>query len=114
LLTTLKNANLALSFLLEIAALVALGYWGFHAGNTLMVQVALGIGAPAVMVVVWGIFLAPTSKRRLPNPARLVLMVVIFGAAAAALVLAGLPVLAVVLDILVVLNLVLSYLWQQQ
>jgi len=32
-LTMLKNANLALAFLLELGVLAALGFWGFYTGQ---------------------------------------------------------------------------------
>ena len=53
----LKGANLALRFLLELAALAAVGYWGWDAGGPL-----LAIAAVAAVAVVWGLFVAP--KRR--------------------------------------------------
>jgi Protein of unknown function (DUF2568) len=61
----LKVANLALSFFLEFCMLVGFAYWGFKTGSSLMAQLFLGIGVPLVVIVVWGVFLAPASMRRL-------------------------------------------------
>ena len=58
----MKAANLALRFLLEVSALVALGYWGFHAGDGDATHWILGIGAPLVAAVVWGLFVAPRRR----------------------------------------------------
>lgn len=109
----MKDANLALSFLLELAALVALGYWGFSTGNSLLMQLTLGLGAPILMMVVWGILLAPASQRRLPNPSRMVVELIIFGVAATGLADAGQLVLAVIFAVLVLLNMGLLILWKQ-
>ena len=67
-LTVIKNANLALSFLLELCVLVALGYWGFQTGQGTIAKIGLGIGAPMVAVVVWALFGAPKSAWRLQGP----------------------------------------------
>ncbi len=47
------SANLALRFVLELAALAALAYWGFHTGHSLLGDVALGVGAPLLAAVIW-------------------------------------------------------------
>jgi hypothetical protein len=48
----INGANLALRFLLELCALVALGYWGFKTGSGAIAKFALGIGTPLVAAVV--------------------------------------------------------------
>jgi hypothetical protein len=40
----LRSANLALRFILELLAVVALGYWGFQTGRGTAVTWILGIG----------------------------------------------------------------------
>lgn len=52
----LHAANEALAFLLELAALAALAWWGFTTGSSLLVRVLLGVGTPLVAVVLWGLF----------------------------------------------------------
>src|SRR5258708_8580199 len=71
-LTVIKNANLALSFFLELCVLVALGYWGFQTGQGTIAKIGLGIGAPVVAVVVWALFGAPNAPRRLQGPCFLI------------------------------------------
>ena len=50
--------NLALRFILEMAALFAIGYWGWvrHEG---VLQVILAISLPLIAAVLWGTFRVP-------------------------------------------------------
>jgi len=112
-LTGLKNANLGLAFLLELGVLVALGYWGFQTGQGTFAKIGLGIGAPALAIVVWALFGAPTARWHLYGPWRLLLEVVFFGSAAVVLFVAGQRVAGVVFALVFVLNRVLIYLWGQ-
>ncbi len=97
-------ANLALRFLLEVAVLVALGFWGFQATNSTWLNVILGLGAPLLAGVFWGIFMAPSSARRTSGAAYIVLETIIFGLATVALVAAGQPVIAIAFAVVSVLN----------
>ena len=110
--TALKMINLALAFGLELAALAALAYWGFTTGPGVLAWV-LGLGAPLVMVVVWGLWMAPTAARRLPDPGRMVAQLGIFGIAALALAVAGQPGWAAIFAVLTVINTLLLYVWKQ-
>jgi hypothetical protein len=112
-LAVLKNANAALAFFLELGVLAALGYWGFQTGQGTIARIGLGIGAPAVAVVVWALFGAPNSAWRLQGSWLLMLRVVFFGSAAVALFTAGQRVLGVVFGLVFVVNLVLIYAWGQ-
>ncbi len=112
-LNLLKNANLALAFILELCALAAFGYWGFSTGNGLLLQIVLGIGAPLLMIVVWGIFLAPMSTRRLRPPLRQILTLVVFGVAALALISSGQATPALIFAVTAIVNMVLIAVWEQ-
>ncbi len=79
--TAIKNANLALAFFLELAALAALGYWCISTGQGTLAKIGLGIGVPAVAVVAWALFGAPRSVWRLQGLSFLILRVVCFGSA---------------------------------
>ena len=111
---TIKLANLALRFLLELCALAALGYWGFQTGQSLSVKIGLAIGVPLLAAVVWGTFISPRATVRMPTWVWLVLQAAVFGCAAAGLAatgqrtLAGVFVLAVAINSLLLLQL---YLW---
>ena len=110
---TIKLANLALRFLLELCALAALGYWGFKTGASPVAKIGLGIGAPLLAAIVWGMLVAPRAPIPAPWLLRLIVELVVFGLAAAALYSAGHPTLAWVLILVFVINRVLMYAWGQ-
>jgi hypothetical protein len=91
----LEGANLGLRFLLELSALAATAYWGFETESG-VIGWLLAVGAPALVIVVWALFLAPKRTIELAKPIRFVLELMVFGAAALALAAAGQRALAVV------------------
>jgi Protein of unknown function (DUF2568) len=105
--SALRSVNLAVRLLCELGLLVALGVWGFHVGSGTAAKVALGRGAPLLAAVIWGLWLAPASRRRLADPARLVVEVLLFAAGAAALAAAGYVLVAVVFAAVVAANIIL-------
>lgn len=111
--TIAKSANLALSFILELCMLAALGYWGFTTGSAVVVQLSLCLGVPLLAAVVWGIFLAPASSRQLRGPLHLILEVLLFALAIIALFTAGQPTLGGIFGVVYVINLVLRLVWRQ-
>ena len=86
-----------------------MGYWGFQMGQGTIAKIGLGIGAPLMAVVVWGLFGAPNAVWHLNGPWRLILEVVFFGSAAVALFVSGQYVLGVAFALVFVLNSVLTY-----
>jgi hypothetical protein len=110
----IKGANLALRFTLEICALVALGYWGFETGGSLPVRLLLGIGAPLAAAVVWGTFVSPKAKKRLPELGRLCLELLLFGSAVWALFAVERPGLATIFAVLALVHLPLTFLFRQR
>jgi hypothetical protein len=109
----IKSANLALRFLLELCLLAALGYWGVQTGQSLLAKIGLGIGAPLLAVVVWSLFIAPKASVPVATWLWLALQVVLFGLAAAGLILTGQRTLAIIFVLAVVLNSILLYIWKQ-
>ena len=105
-----KSANLLLRFLLELGAL---GYWGFHAADGFIAKLGLGLGAPLIAAVVWGLFVSPKAAVPLSTPLWLLVQAGVFGAAIAGLIAAGRPSLAWTLGLAVVINGVLMYVWGQ-
>ena len=90
--------NLALRFVLEIAAVVSLGYWGWRSQEGAL-RVVLVIAAPLAAAVVWGIFTTPGDPTRSPNAViptpgiiRLVIELLLFAAAVWALLASGLQI----------------------
>lgn len=85
----LRAGNLGLRFILELSLLAALGYWGFHSGSGTLRHVVLGIGAPLLVAIYWGLFLSPKATFSLPSPAKLILEIAVFALAVAALYASG-------------------------
>ncbi len=112
--TTLKYANLALAFLLELCALAALAYWGFNTGSGTLIHVILGIGAPLIAAVLWGMFVAPRAAKPVSPPTRLALRLLVFGSAALGLAVAGQPTLAGIFASLTMVNMILVRVWKQE
>jgi len=102
-----------LRFLLELFGLGALGYRGFKSGGGPVAKVGLGIGAPLVAAVVWGVFLSPRTAVPLPGFLVLMLQAVVFRATAADLVATGHRTLALVFGTIVMINAFLMYAWGQ-
>jgi Protein of unknown function (DUF2568) len=99
--------NLALRFLLELAALAALAFWGVDTGHSVLGRVALGVGAPLVAAVVWGLFAAPKSARRLRGPALVAVQLGVLGTGVVALAAAAHRLPAALLAVAVAVNTVL-------
>jgi hypothetical protein len=95
--------NLTLAFLLELCALGALGYWGVRTGNGLLAKVTLGLTAPLLAAVLWGMFAAPRAPVTSP-PLKLSAQFAVFGSAALALYDTGHGRLALVFALAVVVN----------
>jgi hypothetical protein len=110
----IKTTNLALRFILELCALGALAYWGFHNGQGLALKILLGVGAPLLAAVVWGVFVSPRAARPVPGPVRLLLELLVFGGAALALAAAGQGALGLALFAIYAINRLLMTIWKQQ
>lgn len=107
--------NLAVRFLLELVALIALGMWGAAQAGGLW-GAALALGIPVVAAAVWGIFRVPGDASsaghapvRVPGIVRLVLELALFDAATWALFDAGYGRAGTVLGVLVALHYAVSY-----
>ena len=112
--STMKNANLALSFFIELASLASFGYFGFVIGPNTFLKWILGIGLPVLGIVVWAFLGAPNSATRLQGLWLLLLEIVFFGLGALALYISNQHILGIVFALIIVINLVLVYVWSQQ
>ncbi|MFK0167976.1 YrdB family protein [Streptomyces sp. NPDC090306] len=108
-----RGVNLGVLFLIELAALAAVSYWGFTRDVRTPAAWLLGLGAPAVLVVLWALFGSPGASHKTRGAVRVAFEVLWFGAGVAALLLAGAPVSALVLAGVVVLSKGLAVLWHQ-
>jgi Protein of unknown function (DUF2568) len=109
----LEGANLALRFLLELSALAATAYWGYNTGSG-VTRWLLAVGAPALVILVWALFISPNPAIELARPIRLVLEFMVFGAAALALAAAGQWTLAVAFAAVAAISGTLNYIWDQR
>jgi hypothetical protein len=98
---------LTVAFVTELAAVAALGYWGFALDGTQALRWAAGIGLPLVAAVLWGVFAAPRAPVQV-LAITLLVKAVVFGGAVLALFRTGHPRLALALGVLAVLGSVLS------
>lgn len=98
--------NLVVRFIVELLAVGFVGYWGFTASDDTTVRLILGTGAVAVLVVVWGLFLAPTADRGLTRSQKNFLGTIVLLVAAGALAVAGQPLVALVYAVVVIVNVV--------
>jgi hypothetical protein len=112
--SSMRGLNLVFRFALELLALLALFLWGTALSDDLAVQLVLGLGAPLLVVIVWALFVAPKASRRLPDPLRLVVELVIFALASMAFGLAIGAVVAIMFGLAVVISLALMFLWGQR
>ena len=112
--TALKMMNLALAFLLELAMLVAYGYWGVKTRDGDLLGWLLAFGVPFVIILIWARFMAPNSKTRLKGVAYLGMKALLFGGAALALVAAGQPTAALIFVTVAILNQILLIVWKDE
>ena len=109
----LKSINLAVRFLLEFCVLAALGYWGFKTSSGWFLKILLGIGAPLLIAVIWGMFGAPKANLQLHGFILLALEMVVFGSGVAALFATKNYSLAWVFAVIIVVNRILMFVWKQ-
>ncbi|MDX1418290.1 MAG: YrdB family protein [Candidatus Promineifilaceae bacterium] len=107
--------NLGLRFLLEMAGLLGMAYWGWaqHEGAA---RFLWAIGLPLAAAVIWSVFNVPGDKSRsgkapvpVPGIVRLILELAFFALAAWAIFTAGLPTAGYLFAGLVVIHYLISY-----
>jgi hypothetical protein len=81
----LRVSNLALRFLLELAALTTFGYWGATNGAGRVVSILLALGLPSIAAALWGLFISPKARFATGAFGRAFLGLLVFLLAAAAL-----------------------------
>lgn len=111
---SMKRLNLAFRFVLELLVLAALVLWGFSASDSLPIQLLLAVGSVLIVMAVWGTFVAPRATRRLPDPPRLVLELIVWTVGVLALGLAVGWLVAAMFGLAVVISLALMFTWGQR
>ncbi|MCK5694837.1 MAG: YrdB family protein, partial [Bacteroidales bacterium] len=107
--------NSAVRLLLEIAALVSFGIWGYHQSDTSL-RILLAILMPLGFAVVWGVFAVKDDPSRsgktvvqTPGILRLLMELGLFGAAAWMMLDLGYSTLAIIFGVTVLVHYILSY-----
>ncbi len=100
----MRAVNLVLRFVLEVGALSALAYGGWHVPGPLWSRLLLAVLLPLVAAVAWGRWVAPKASHPVPDPLRLIPEWCVFGGAAVALAATGHPALAILLAVLAAAN----------
>jgi hypothetical protein len=107
--------NLALRFLLELAAFGGLAFWGWQQGGGLL-RFVYAAGTFLVTAILWGTFNVPDDPSRsgkapvrVPGLIRLLLELAIFAAGVWAIQAGGYGQFALVLAVLVIVHYLLSY-----
>lgn len=108
----MKQLNLVVKFLLELAALAAFGLWGASIASGVW-AVLLAIGLPVVVAILWGRFAAPRARRRLPLRLRAAFELGVFALAALALWQAASPALGAAFAVIAVVNAALLSVFHQ-
>lgn len=108
----MRLLNLLLRFLLELAALTALGFAGSRAAPH-SIAIVLAISAPCCLAILWWLFAAHKPRYRLSRQAKAIVGVLLLEASAAALAIVGRPTLAGVFSVLILANSGLLYAWRQ-
>lgn len=109
----LKGLNATLAFLLELALIASLGYWGYQSSESGVLKWLLAIGLPLSVMVVWALYFAPKSTRRLSIVPGALLSLGMFLLAAWALHSANQPAAALVFAMAAIINRTLVLVWRQ-
>src|SRR5215207_6036026 len=101
--------NLAGRLVLELAAIGAVGFWGYQAVGPLPGRIALAVGAVVALVVFWAVVVAPNATNAISPEVRVLIGSVVLLLAAGALATAGQTTLALVFGGAVIVNTVILF-----
>ena len=96
---TARNAVAAAAFLCEIWMTVVLVIAGWSLGNGSLMSVSLAVFYPALAILIWSVWMAPRSARRLADPWRLAAQLALFAGTAALASVAGHVILGVLFGV---------------
>ncbi|SHI25594.1 YrdB family protein [Streptomyces sp. 3214.6] len=109
----IKAANLGVLFLIELGALVAVSYWGFTRDVAAPLAWLLGLGAPAVLIVLWALFGSQKASYKTRGAVRVGFELLWFGAGVAALFAAGAMAWAIAFAAVCAVSKTLAVIWRQ-
>ena len=102
-LSTVAAVLEALAFVCELAMLVVLGVAGWGLGSGGLMGIAFMIFYPALAILIWSLWMAPRSSRRLGDPGRLIAQLALFAGTAGLAAAGGHPVLGIVFGVVAAL-----------
>jgi Na+/melibiose symporter-like transporter len=105
------GANLTLRFLLELAALAAVGYWGWKTGDGALGWI-LAVAAVAAVIAVWALFVSPKHTVETSKPVSFAIELAVWVAAGAALYATDHAPLALAFVAISVISGLLNYVWR--
>jgi hypothetical protein len=111
---TMRNINAAFRFVLELLVLLALLLFGLGASDNLLVAIPVAIVLIAIVVTIWGLFVAPKASHRLDDPARLAVELVVWFVGVLAFLFAVGLVVAILFGLAVFTSLVLMFMLGQR
>ena len=94
-----RGVVLTVRFLTELALLGGLALAGAQLGSGLALAIVDAVLLPVAAAALWGLFVAPRARRRLPEPARFLLEFALFAVTGVVLVLLGWPVTGIVVAV---------------
>lgn len=94
---------------MELCGLATFSYWGFHLKRSWLINILFGIGTPLLVAIFWGAFVAPKASYPVSIPVRIVLQLIVFAFAVAALYFSGKTKLAFLFGIVVLIEMILMY-----
>lgn len=80
---------LGVRFLTELALVAGIAWLGVILGKGGVPSMVMAVVGIAAIGVLWGLLLAPRATRRLRDPVRLIVEIVLFGGTAAGLIVTG-------------------------
>lgn len=110
----LKIINQITTFLLEIAMLASLGYYGMSRSWNLLPRLLLGIGLIGIAISLWAVFAAPKSGKRLRMPYLVIFRACMFILASILLFMSGQKSYAILFVVLAIVSQTVSYFTEKE
>lgn len=100
--------NDILRFFLELFAFVSLGIWGFLAFPLPWPGLLVGLGAPALAILVWALFVSPKAVFHIDVFGKALVEIAVFSSAAIGWWMLGQPVVGVVFAVIAAVSGILN------
>jgi hypothetical protein len=94
--------------------LAAYVYWGFHLDVNIFFRIIAGVGVPLVVIILWGIWLAPNADLRLGMLWLVLLKTFLFGLASLGLIVSGQASLGIIFLAVFAISEALGLTWGQE